>query len=101
MIIISSDVSPMQQAESVIIMKKIKQLIEFGCMAQQRLRSEYPKGPNENARQGAVPVQYITSTVLELPRDIHGQFNNEQPVVWLQRTILQSINYTIMTNHNS
>ena len=35
------------------------------------------------------------------PRHTPGQSNNEQPVVWLQRTILQSINYSIMTNHNS
>ena len=45
--------------------------------------------------------RFPLSTIPELPRDTHGQFNNAQPVVWLQRTILQSINYTIMTNHNS
>ena len=59
------------------------------------------EGFQRKRRWGAVPAQYITSTIPESPRDTHGQSNNEQPVVWLQRTILQSINYTIMTNHNS
>ena len=40
----------------------------------------------ENAQRksvqwGAVLAQYITSTFPESPRDTHGRFNNEQPVV--------------------
>ena len=60
---------------------KIKQPIEFGCVAQQRLRSDYSKSPNGRVRWGAVPAQYITSTFPESPHDTHGRFNNEQPLV--------------------
>ena len=91
----------MQIAESVIIMKYNKTDYRIWLCGTTVPEIWLAESPNESAPWGAVPTQYISSAFPELPRHTHGQSNNEHPVAWLQRTILQSINYTIMTNHNS